>query len=151
MNTYIAKKELVLAENALALPDDAIWYTVSGTVYEAVDGTGTIGSTTLAGVDVYVNGSKVTATAADGTFTAKVPVGATAKVEFKGTDVVTRTLTFTEATEGAKVGVVAVDYNGNGKIDAVDAAFTAKKGLKGLTNDQFKQLLKTGVNYKASL
>lgn len=151
MNTYIAKKELVLAENALALPDDAIWYTVSGTVYEAVDGTGTIGSKALAGVDVYVNGSKVTATAANGTFTAKVPVGATAKVEFKGTDVVTRTLTFTEATEGAKVGVVAVDYNGNGKIDAVDAAFTAKKGLKGLTNDQFKQLLKTGVNYNATL
>ena len=96
MNTYVAKKELVLAENALALPDDAIWYTVSGTVYEAVDGTGKIGSTTLAGVDVYVNGSKVTATAADGTF-------------------------------------------------------TAKKGLKNLTNDQFKQLLKTGVNYNATL
>lgn len=151
MNTYVAKKELVLAENALALPDDAVWYTVSGTVYEAVDGTGTTGSKALAGVGVYVNGSKVATTAADGTFTAKVAVGTTAKVEFKGADVVTRTLTFTEATEGANVGVVAVDYNGNGKIDAVDAAFTAKKGLKGLTADQFKQILKTGVNYNASL
>lgn len=151
MNTYIAKKELVLAENALALPEDAIWYTVSGTVYEAVDGTGTTGSTALAGVGVYVNGSKVATTAADGRFTARVAVGTTAKVEFKGTNVVTRTLTFTEATEGANVGVVAVDYNGNGKIDAVDAAFTAKKGLNGLSADQFKQILKTGVNYKASL
>ena len=151
MNTYIAKKELVLAENALALPDDAIWYTVSGTVYEAVDGTGTVGATALEGVDVYVNGSKAATTAADGTFTAKVAVGKEAKVEFKGDGVVTRTLTFTEATEGANVGVVAVDYNGNGKIDAVDAAFTAKKGLKGLTSEQFKNLLKTGVNYNAAL
>lgn len=151
MNTYIAKKELVLAENALALPDDAVWYTVSGTVYEAVDGAGTVGSTALSDVDVYVNGSKVATTDADGTFTAKVAVGKEAKVEFKGDGVVTRTLTFTETTEGANVGVVAVDYNGNGKIDAVDAAFTAKKGLKGLTADQFKQLLKTGVNYNATL
>ncbi|WP_177918609.1 hypothetical protein [uncultured Eubacterium sp.] len=151
MNTYVAKKDLVIAENALTLADNELWYTVSGTVYEAIDGTGTVGTTALSNVDVYVNGKKAATTANDGKFTAKVAVGKEAKVEFKGDGVVTRTLTYSDTVEGLNVGVVAVDYNGNGKIDAVDAALTAKKGVKGLTNEQFKSLLKTGVNYNATL
>ena len=152
-NTYVAKKNLVIAENELALPKQATEATVTGTVYAAVDGTGTAGSYALGNAKIY-NGSKLLATAkADGTFSAEIPVGETVTLTVKAANAVERTVTFTQAASGVKIGLVAIDYNGDGKVNSTDVALASKTSDIGtkVTADQFKAIMRSGVHYSSTL
>lgn len=152
-NTYVAKKNLVIAENELALPKQATDATVTGTIYAAVDGTGTAGSYALGNAKIY-NGSKLLATAkADGTFSAEIPVGETVTLTVKAANAVERTVTFTQAASGVKIGLVVIDYNGDGKVNSTDVALASKTSDIGtkVTADQFKAIMRSGVHYSSTL
>ncbi|MFR2018583.1 MAG: dockerin type I domain-containing protein, partial [Eubacterium sp.] len=58
-------------------------------------------------------------------------------------------VTFTEAKENVQIGIIAIDYNGDGKVNSTDVALASKTKEIGqkITVDQFKSILKSGVNY----
>ncbi len=147
--TYEAKKYLVIAENALAEPEDVTTFTVSGTVTEAIDGTGKSGTYALQGVKFYDGSTQLGKTKADGTFSIELPIGETTTVTIKADNGITRTVTFSETKENVEIGIVAVDYNGDGKVNSTDVALASKTGEVGtkITADQFKAIMKSGVNY----
>lgn len=147
--TYEAKKQLVIAENALAEPEEVTTFTVSGTVTEATDGTGTVGTYALQGVKFYNGSTLLGKTKADGTFSIELPIGETTTVTIKADNGITRTVTFSEAKTDVEIGIVAVDYNGDGKVNSTDVALASKAGEVGtkITADQFKAIMKSGVNY----
>lgn len=156
--TYDAKKNTVIAENALVASSSASQITFEGTITEAVDGTGKAGTVGLDGVEIYANGTKVGTTKADGTFSVALPKSFTdngaiadVTVEIKGANVITRTFTVNDDTSNANVGVVAIDFNGDNKIDATDAALLAKNGSKLVSNAEFTSILKSGVNYSNTI
>lgn len=149
--TYEAKKNLVIAENALAEPEEVTSLVVSGTVTEAVDGTGTAGTYALQGVKFYNGSTLLGKSKADGSFSIELPLGETTTVTIKANNGITRTVTFSEAKENVQIGIVELDYNGDGKVNSTDVALASKTtdiGTK-ITADQFKAILKSGVNYAA--
>lgn len=150
--TYTAKKELVIAENALEEPEVSTTYTVTGVVTEAVDGTGTAGTYGLSGVTIE-GGEKTVRTNAKGEFTVEIPMGTTTTLTVKAPNGFDRKVTFSAAATGVQIGVVAIDYNGDGKVNSTDVALASKKGEVGtkITADQFKSILKSGVNYSADI
>ena len=151
--TYVAKKELVIAENNLAAPEVVTEYTVSGTITEAINGTGSAGTFGLAGAKIY-DGKTLLATAnADGQFTISLPIGEAKTVTVKAANAVPRNVTFSAEATGVNIGIVAVDYNGDGKVNSTDIALASKTtdiGTK-ITPDQFKSIVRTGVEYSANL
>ena len=151
--TYVAKKELVIAENNLAAPEVATDYTVTGTITEAINGEGSAGTFALAGAKIY-NGKTLLATAnADGQFTISLPIGVATTVTVKAANAVPRDVTFSAEATGVNIGIVAVDYNGDGKVNSTDIALASKTtdiGTK-ITPDQFKSIARTGVAYSADL
>ena len=151
-DAYVAKKEVVMAENALDIPAAATSYTVSGVVTEAIDNVGTAGTYALENVSIFVNGERVARTAADGSFTIEVPLGVT-DVKFVADKGIDRTVSFDGATsvEGAQVGVIALDFNNDGKINATDAALASKNEPSKLTGVNFKSIIRNGVQYNATI
>lgn len=146
--TYEAKKNLVIAENALEEPKAVTTYTVTGVITEAVDGTGTAGTYGLRAT--LYNGSQELGRAdSNGKFTIELPIGETATVTVKATNGIARKVTFTEAKENVQIGIIAIDYNGDGKVNSTDVALASKTKEIGtkITVDQFKSILKSGVNY----
>ena len=155
--TYVAKKELVIAENNLAAPEVVTDYTVTGTITEAINGTGSAGTFALAGAKIY-DGTKLLATAnADGQFTVSLPIGVATTVTVKAANAVPRKVTFSAEATGVNIGIVAVDYNGDGKVNSTDIALGSKTTDIGtdidskITPDQFKSIARTGVAYSADL
>lgn len=149
--TYSAKKNVVRAENALAAPEAATSYTFSGKVVAATDGKGTAGTTAVAGAKLYVGKTLVATAAADGTFTAKIDLGTT-DITVKAANGIDRTVTLAGDADvtDAVVGIVVYDYNADGKVNAVDAALMAKAKAT-VDKTAFKNILKTGVKYSATL
>ena len=146
--TYQAKKNLVIAENALEEPKAVTTYTVTGVITEAVDGTGTAGTYGLRAT--LYNGSQELGRAdSNGKFTIELPIGETTTVTVKTTNGIARKVTFTEAKENVQIGIIAIDYNGDGKVNSTDVALASKTKEIGqkITVDQFKSILKSGVNY----
>ena len=146
--TYEAKKNLVIAENALEEPKAVTTYTVTGVITEAVDGTGTAGTYGLRAT--LYNGSQELGRAdSNGKFTIELPIGETTTVTVKATNGIARKVTFTEAKENVQIGIIAIDYNGDGKVNSTDVALASKTKEIGtkITVDQFKSILKSGVNY----
>ena len=141
-----------MAENALDIPAAATSYTVSGVVTEAIDNVGTAGTYALENVSIFVNGERVARTAADGSFTIEVPLGVT-DVKFVADKGIDRTVSFDGATsvEGAQVGVIALDFNNDGKINATDAALASKNEKSKLTGVNFKSIIRNGVQYNATI
>lgn len=151
-DAYVAKKNVVMAENALDIPAAATSYTVSGVVTEAIDNVGTAGTYALANVVIYADGEKLGRTAADGSFTVEIPLGVT-DVTFEVAGGIDRTVSFDGETsvEGAQVGVIALDFNNDGKINATDAALGSKLEAAKLTGVNFKSIMRNGVKYNATL
>lgn len=151
-DAYVAKKNVVMAENALDIPAAATSYTVSGVVTEAIDNVGTAGTYALENVSIFVNGERVARTAADGSFAIEVPLGVT-DVKFVADKGIDRTVSFDGATsvEGAQIGVIALDFNNDGKINATDAALASKNEASKLTGVNFKSIIRNGVQYNATL
>lgn len=146
--TYEAKKNLVIAENALEEPKAVTTYTVTGVITEAVDGTGTAGTYGLRAT--LYNGSQELGRAdQNGKFTIELPIGETTTVTVKAANGIARKVTFTEAKENVQIGIIAIDYNGDGKVNSTDVALASKTDEIGkkITVDQFKSILKSGVNY----
>lgn len=149
--TYVAKKNVVMAENELDIPAAATTYVVSGVVTEAIDNVGTAGTYALADVAITAEGKKLGKTDSNGAFSVEVPLGVT-DVTFT-VNGQSRTVSFDGATEvaGAQVGIVDLDFNGDGKINATDAALGSKLNKDKLANVNFKSILKYGVQYNATL
>lgn len=151
---YEAKKSLVMAENALAVPDPNAGFTISGTVTEAIDATGKAGTFALVGASIVADGEVVANTKADGSFTAEVPAGTTS-ITVKATNGINRTVPVSGATEGLNIGVIAIDYNGDGKVNSTDVALASKAGEIGegkkITADQFKKILRAKIAYSNTL
>lgn len=146
--TYEAKKNLVIAENALEEPKAVTTYTVTGVITEAVDGTGTAGTYGLRAT-LYNGSQELGRSDSNGKFTIELPIGETATVTVKATNGIARKVTFTEAKENVQIGIIAIDYNGDGKVNSTDVALASKTDEIGkkITVDQFKSILKSGVNY----
>lgn len=146
--TYEAKKNLVIAENALEEPKAVTTYTVTGVITEAVDGTGTAGTYGLRAT-LYNGSQELGRSDSNGKFTIELPIGETATVTVKATNGIARKVTFTEAKENVQIGIIAIDYNGDGKVNSTDVALASKTKEIGtkITVDQFKSILKSGVNY----
>lgn len=151
-DAYVAKKNVVMAENALDIPAAATSYTVSGVVTEAIDNVGTAGTYALENVSIFVNGERVARTDVNGNFTIEVPLGVT-DVKFVADKGIDRTVSFDGATsvEGAQVGVIALDFNNDGKINATDAALASKNEASKLTGVNFKSIIRNGVQYNATI
>lgn len=151
-DAYVAKKNVVMAENALDIPAAATSYTVSGVVTEAIDNVGTAGTYALENVSIFVNGERVARTDVNGSFTIEVPLGVT-DVKFVADKGIDRTVSFDGATsvEGAKVGVIALDFNNDGKINATDAALASKNEASKLTGVNFNSIIRNGVQYNATI
>lgn len=149
--TYNAKKAVVYAENNLAEPEAATSYTFSGKVVAAVDGTGTAGTTAVAGAKLYVGKTLVATANASGEFTATIDLGTT-EITVKATNGVDRVVTLAGDADvtDATVGIVVYDYNADGKVNTVDAALIAK-AKASVDKTAFKNILKSGVNYSAKL
>lgn len=143
-----------MAENALKVPDPNAGFVVSGTVTEAIDATGTAGTFALVGASIVADGEVVANTKADGSFTAEVPAGTTA-ITVKAANGISRTVSVSGATEGLKIGVIAIDYNGDGKVNSTDVALASKAGEIGegkkITADQFKKILRSKIAYSNTL
>lgn len=152
VDVYVAKKELVMAENALEKAVAATTFTVSGKVTEAIDGKGSAGTYGITGVTIMYNGKTAT-TKAGGSFSINLPIGQATEVTFKGANGFERKVTFSAAATDVNVGYVAIDYNGDGKINSTDIALASVKGEIGdgkkITAGQFKSIMKSGVNYAA--
>lgn len=146
--TYQAKKNLVIAENALEEPKAVTTYTVTGVITEAVDGTGTAGTYGLRAT-LYSGSQELGRADSNGKFTIELPIGETTTVTVKTTNGIARKVTFTEAKENVQIGIIAIDYNGDGKVNSTDVALASKTDEIGkkITVDQFKSILKSGVNY----
>lgn len=148
--TYQAKKNLVIAENALEEPKAVTTYTVTGVITEAVDGTGKAGTYPLA-AEFYNGSERIGKANSNGNFSIELPIGETTTVTVKATNGIARKVTFTEAKENVQIGIIAIDYNGDGKVNSTDVALASKAGEIGegkkITADQFKSILKSGVNY----
>ena len=146
--TYEAKKNLVIAENALEEPKAVTTYTVTGVITEAVDGTGTAGTYGLRAT-LYNGSQELGRSDSNGKFTIELPIGETTTVTVKTTNGIARKVTFTEAKENVQIGIIAIDYNGDGKVNSTDVALASKTKEIGqkITVDQFKSILKSGVNY----
>ena len=147
--TYQAKKNLVIAENALEEPKAVTTYTVTGVITEAVDGTGTAGTYGLRAVKLYNGSEELGKTDSNGNFSIELPIGETTTVTVKATNGIARKVTFTEAKENVQIGIIAIDYNGDGKVNSTDVALASKTDEIGtkITAKQFKSILKSGVNY----
>ena len=90
---------------------------------------------------------------ADGQFTISLPIGVATTVTVKAANAVPRKVTFSAEATGVNIGIVAVDYNGDGKVNSTDIALASKTkdiGTK-ITPDQFKSIARTGVAYSADL
>ena len=153
-DTYVAKKELVMAENNLKVAVAATTYTVSGKVTEAIDSTGLAGEFGLAGVQItWSNGNGKTKSTGD--FAIELPIGTTTEVTFKAPNGISRTVSFSAEATGVVVGVIAIDYNGDGKVNSTDVALGSKKGEIGenkkISAEHFKNILKAPVNYSSTL
>lgn len=148
--TYQAKKNLVIAENALEEPKAVTTYTVTGVITEAVDGTGTAGTYPLA-AEFYNGSERIGKANSNGNFSIELPIGETTTVTVKAANGIARKVTFTEAKENVQIGIIAIDYNGDGKVNSTDVALASKASEIGegkkITADQFKSILKSGVNY----
>lgn len=144
--TYQAKKNLVIAENALK---EATTYTVTGVITEAVDGTGTAGTYALKAAMLYNGSEELGETDSNGNFSIELPIGETTTVTVKAANGIARNVTFTEAKENVQIGIIAIDYNGDGKVNSTDVALASKTKEIGtkITVDQFKSILRSGVNY----
>ena len=143
-----------MAENALAVPDPNAGFTISGTVTEAIDATGKAGTFALVGASIVADGEVVANTKDDGSFIAEVPAGTTS-ITVEATNGINRTVPVSGATEGLNIGVIAIDYNGDGKVNSTDVALASKAGEIGegkkITADQFKNILKTKIAYSNTL
>ena len=149
--TYVAKKNVVIAENELDVPAAATTYVVSGTVTEALDNVGTAGTYALANVTISADGEEIGTTDASGNFSVEVPLGVT-DVTFS-INGASRTVAFDGATEvaGAKVGLIDLDFNNDGKINATDLALGAKLNKTKITGVNFKSIMRYGIQYNATL
>lgn len=96
--------------------------TVSGKVLIATNVDGTESSTGVAGIDVIANGEVVATSAADGSFTATVPVGTTSLTVHRQNVTIDRTVTLTGTKDisNVEIPVCICDYNGDGVIDGLD-------------------------------
>lgn len=126
-DTYTAKANLQRAENNLTEVVAASTITVSGKITIAADTTGDTGSFGLVGINVSTaDGTVVATSAADGSFTAEVPVGTTELI-ISGDTTIDRTVTLAgdANVEGAVIPVVMCDYNKDRAVNATDVnAFT---------------------------
>lgn len=147
--TYNAKKNLVIAENALEEPKAVTTYTVTGVITEAVDGTGTAGTYALRNAKLYNGSDELGKTDANGKFSIELPIGETTTVTVKAANGIDRKVTFTEAKENVQIGIVAIDYNGDGKVNSTDVVLASKAKEVGtkITAAQFKAIMKSGVKY----
>lgn len=149
---YEAKKAVVRAENALREPEAATDYILAGKVTEAIDGKGTAGTSGIANVKIFADGKRIGTTNANGEFTVSVPLAVT-EVKFEVPNGFDRTITTDGATTDTamNVGVVAIDFNNDGKINTIDVALGSKLGVIGkdkqITGSQFVSIMRTGVNY----
>lgn len=125
--TYTAKMNLQKAENNLTEVVAASTITVSGKITIASDTAGDTGSFGLVGINVSTaDGTVVATSAADGSFTAEVPVGTTELI-ISGDTTIDRTVTLAgdANVEGAVIPVVMCDYNKDKAVNATDVnAFT---------------------------
>lgn len=109
--------------NGIKMPIDV---QVNSTLLENIgDLTGT---TNVANVDVYVNGSLQGTTDANGMATVKMPENAECTVELKGDGIATRAVkvTATSETDIVNIAVMAYDVNNDGYVNAKDYAIITK-------------------------
>ncbi|MGN0527516.1 MAG: dockerin type I domain-containing protein [Eubacterium sp.] len=164
-NCYSAKTDLQIAENNLTEDTGSDNITVSGTVMIATDPTGTEYTSGLVGINITTeDGTVVATTAADGTFTAEVPVGTTTLI-LTGDTTIDRTVTLTGTADvtGAVIPIVMCDYNKDGSVNGTDAAafsgylkeyyvyadFNVDSSVNGTDAAPFAGIVNKTINYGA--
>ncbi len=117
---YKVDGDVTIAPSVKQAAADTI--TVSGKVLIATNVDGTESSTGVAGIDVIANGEVVATSAADGSFTATVPVGTTSLTVHRQNVTIDRTVTLTGTKDisNVEIPVCICDYNGDGVIDGLD-------------------------------
>ena len=117
---YKVDGDVTIAPSVKQAAADTI--TVSGKVLIAANVDGTESSTGVAGIDVIANGEVVATSAADGSFTATVPVGTTSLTVHRENVTIDRTVTLTGTADisNVEIPVCICDYNGDGVIDGLD-------------------------------
>ena len=117
---YKVDGDVTIAPSVKQAAADTI--TVSGKVLIATNVDGTESSTGVAGIDVIANGEVVATSAADGSFTATVPVGTTSLTVHRQNVTIDRTVTLTGTKDisNAEIPVCICDYNGDRVIDGLD-------------------------------
>lgn len=127
--TYTAKTALQIAENNLTEAKSASTITVSGKITIAADTAGATGSFGLVGINVTTaDGTVVATSAADGTFTAEVPVGTT-ELTITGDTTIDRTVTLAGdvSVEGVNIPIVMCDYNKDKAVNSTDVSVYVKQ------------------------
>lgn len=123
-DTYTTKTALQVAENNLTEVENepvADTITVSGKIMIAVDLEGNATTGGIGGINVLAGGEVVATSAADGTFTATVPVGTT-ELTVAGDTTIDRTVTLsgTANITDAIIPVVVCDYNHDTSFNSAD-------------------------------
>jgi len=124
--------------------------TVTGIVTISEDSTGSSGTYGIGGIKVYLGEEEVAESAADGSFTAEVPVGTTA-LTLKGETAVERTVTLSGESNvsEANIPIMVCDYLKDGEINYKDVAIFVDYVNNAEAYTAFADLLKDNeVNYK---
>lgn len=148
-SVYGAKKELQIAENNLEV-DSTV--TISGTVLKAANATGSEAlEAPVAGAQIIIDGEIVATTDEDGNFDAIIS-NDTTEITISGENVIDRTVSVdaTAPIAGAEVCVVAYDYDGNGKINTIDATLASGDIADYDEVDAFKAMFGKKIVYDAA-
>ena len=124
--------------------------TVTGTITISENSEGTSGTYGIGGIKVYLGEEEVAESAADGSFTAIVPMGTT-ELTLKGETVVERTVTLSGESDiaDANIPVVVCDYMKDGAVDYRDVAIFVDFIDKPEAYNVYGDLMKDGaVDYR---
>ena len=118
---YNADTALQYAEINLEPVPPVVNINVSGKIVVATDVTGTSYTTGIGGINIYLGDEVVATSAADGTFTAVVPVGTT-ELKIAGDTTIDRTVTLSGDADvtDAVIPIVICDYNRDGNVNPAD-------------------------------
>lgn len=165
-SSYSAKYDLQVAENNLTEDTGADVITVSGTITIAnkVDGSTSNGNG-IVGINITTaDGTVVATSAADGTFTAEVPVGTT-ELLITGSTTIDRTVTLTGTANitGVEIPMIICDYNRDTYVNGLDKTtfnkaltdynvycdLNADTYVNGLDKSTFNVFVNKNVTYAA--
>lgn len=132
---YKVDGDVTIAPSVKQAAADTI--TVSGKVLIAANTTGTKSTKGIVGIDVVANGEVVATSAADGSFTATVPVGTTELTIQRKNVTINRTVTLsgTKDISNVEIPVCICNYNGDTTVNALDkSTFATAYGNKDKYN-----------------